>query len=61
MGVNHDPLKLLAEKLIEQKLTDQVVLDQIQAEVKSEVEAGMQFAINAPFPDPSEVREDVYA
>lgn len=58
---NRDPLKLLAEKLIGQKLTDQAVLDRIKADVKSEVEAGMQFAINAPFPDPSEVNEDVYA
>jgi len=58
---NRDPLKLLAEKLIGQRLTDQAVLDRIQADVKAEVEAGMQFAINAPFPDPSEVREDVYA
>jgi hypothetical protein len=24
------------------------------------VESGMQFAINAPFPKPSEVNEDVY-
>ncbi len=58
---NRDPLKLLGDKLIGQKLTDQAVLDRIQADVKTEVEAGMQFAINAPFPDPSEVREDVYA
>ncbi|MBI5351506.1 MAG: thiamine pyrophosphate-dependent dehydrogenase E1 component subunit alpha [Chloroflexi bacterium] len=57
---NHDPLKLLAEKLIAQKLTDRAVLDKILADVATEVEAGMQFAINAPFPNPSEVNEDVY-
>ncbi|HEY9153201.1 MAG TPA: thiamine pyrophosphate-dependent dehydrogenase E1 component subunit alpha, partial [Anaerolineales bacterium] len=56
-----DPLKLLAEKLIEQKLTDQAVLDGIHKDVLSEIENGVQFAINAPFPDPSEVDEDVYA
>ncbi len=56
-----DPLKLLAEKLVEQKLTDQAVLDRIHADVLSEIENGVQFAINAPFPDPSEVDEDVYA
>jgi pyruvate dehydrogenase E1 component alpha subunit len=56
-----DPLKLLAEKLIEQKLTDQTVLDHIHTDVLSEIEAGVQFAINAPYPDPSEVDEDVYA
>jgi acetoin:2,6-dichlorophenolindophenol oxidoreductase subunit alpha len=56
-----DPLKLLAEKLIAQKMTDRSVLDQIQAAVESEVEAGMNFAINAPYPELSEVTEDVYA
>jgi acetoin:2,6-dichlorophenolindophenol oxidoreductase subunit alpha len=56
-----DPLKLLADKLLAQKLTDQSVLDRIQTEVQAEVESGMQFAINAPFPDMSEVSEDVYA
>jgi TPP-dependent pyruvate/acetoin dehydrogenase alpha subunit len=58
---NRDPLKLLAEKLIAQKLTDQTVLDQIVLDVKTEIESGVQFAINAPFPNPSEVNEDVYA
>ena len=56
-----DPLQILADKLISQKLTDQSVLDQIQAAVEAEVESGVQFAINAPYPDLSEVTEDVYA
>lgn len=56
-----DPLKLLAEKLITQNLCDQSVLDGIEAGVQSEVESGVQFAIDAPYPDPSEVTEDVYA
>ena len=56
-----DPLKLLAEKLVGQKLTDQEVLDRIHAGVRSEVESAVQFAVNAPFPDQSEVDQDVYA
>lgn len=56
-----DPLNLLANKLIEQKLTNQSVLDSIYASVQTEVEAGMQFAINAPFPDKSEVTQDIFA
>lgn len=55
-----DPLKILAGKLIEQKLTDQAVLDNIHKDVLSEIENGVQFALNAPYPDPSEVDEDVY-
>jgi len=57
---NRDPLKLLAEKLIGQKLTDQVVLDQIVSDVKTEIENGVQFAMDAPYPNPGEVNEDVY-
>lgn len=56
-----DPLKILAEKLISQNLTDRKVLDQIYADVKSEVETGAQFAIDAPFPNQVEVDQDVYA
>jgi pyruvate dehydrogenase E1 component alpha subunit len=56
-----DPLKVLAEWLTGQGLTDQTVLDQIDAEVKSEIENAVQFALDAPYPDVSEVTEDVYA
>jgi pyruvate dehydrogenase E1 component alpha subunit len=56
-----DPLKLLADSLLDQRLTDQSVLDQIQADVKSEIEAAVQFAINSPYPDVSQVNQHVYA
>jgi TPP-dependent pyruvate/acetoin dehydrogenase alpha subunit len=56
-----DPLKVLAEWMIAQRLTDQTVLDSIHAEVKAEVEAGVQFALEAPYPDVRQVTEDVYA
>jgi len=56
-----DPLKLLAQRLIDQGLADQPVFDQIEAEVKKEIEAGANFAIDAPYPDASEVEEHVYA
>jgi pyruvate dehydrogenase E1 component alpha subunit len=56
-----DPLKLLSDKLISSKLTDQEVLEQIYEDVKTEVESGVQFAIDAPYPDQSQVTEDVYA
>ncbi len=59
--MTRDPLKLLADKLIGQNLTDQVILDRIHLDAKSEVENGAQFALNAPFPDKSEVDQDVYA
>jgi pyruvate dehydrogenase E1 component alpha subunit len=56
-----DPLKRLADWLLDQALTDPGTLDQIRAGVKDEVEAGVQFALKAPFPDVSEVGQHVYA
>ena len=55
-----DPLKILAERLVSGNLTDQSVLDQIQADVKLEIEKGMQFGIDAAYPEVTEVTEDVY-
>ncbi len=56
-----DPLKILAERLVSQGLTEQPVLDQIHQDVQAEVNAGVQFALDAPYPEVSEVEEDVYA
>ena len=56
-----DPLKILAQRLIDQGLADPIIFDQIEAEVKDEIEAGAEFAIEAPYPDPSEVDKHVYA
>jgi pyruvate dehydrogenase E1 component alpha subunit len=56
-----DPLRLLSQKLLSQNLTDQAVLDQILADVQVEIESGVQFALGAPFPQPEEVDQDVYA
>jgi pyruvate dehydrogenase E1 component alpha subunit len=58
---DRDPIKLLADRLLSQNLTDQTVLDQIYADVQAEVESGVQFALNAPYPEPNEVSQDVYA
>ncbi len=56
-----DPLQILAERLISQQLTDQAVLDRIQSDVEHEVETGVQFALDAAYPAPEEVEQDVYA
>lgn len=56
-----DPIKLLANWLVEQGMIDETTFERIEQKVQAEVEAGEQFALNAPFPDPSEVKEDVYA
>ena len=58
---NRDPLMILSRWLIDQGLADQNIFDKIEAEMKDEIEAGAEFAVNAPYPDPSEVDQHVYA
>ena len=58
---NHDPLLTLAGRLTAQKLADEGVFERILTDVKAEIDAGVQFALAAPYPELSEVDEDVYA
>jgi TPP-dependent pyruvate/acetoin dehydrogenase alpha subunit len=36
-------------------------LRRIRAEIETEILAGLEFATNAPYPDASEVDQDVYS
>jgi TPP-dependent pyruvate/acetoin dehydrogenase alpha subunit len=56
-----DPLKILSDWLVGKKMAEPKMLEQIQAEVNAEIEQGAQFALDAAYPDVSEVEEDVYA
>ena len=56
-----DPLKLLSTWLIEQHVADAQIFAQIERRVRAEVDAGVQFALNAPYPNPDEVDQQVYA
>jgi TPP-dependent pyruvate/acetoin dehydrogenase alpha subunit len=56
-----DPLDMLAGWLLDQRIADAEILRQIDAEVRAEVAAGVEFALNAPYPDTSEVDQHVYA
>src|ERR1700730_5040594 len=56
-----DPIKMLADWLIAQGSADRAVLDRIDREVKSEIDAAVQFALAAPYPGPEEVDQDIYA
>lgn len=57
---HRDPIQLLTEKLLGSGLVEQKMLDRIRSEAKTEIEAGAEFAINAPYPDLSEVDQHVY-
>jgi pyruvate dehydrogenase E1 component alpha subunit len=56
-----DPLAIFGRWLEEQKLATPDDLVRITDESRAEIEAGVQFALDAPFPDPSQVTEDLYA
>jgi TPP-dependent pyruvate/acetoin dehydrogenase alpha subunit len=44
-----------------QELADAATLEAWRAEVESEMNAAVEFAIAAPYPSPSEAAQDVYA
>lgn len=56
-----DPLKILADWLLKAAMAQQADFECIEREVRTEVAAGLQFALDAPYPDPSEVDQHVYA
>jgi pyruvate dehydrogenase E1 component alpha subunit len=56
-----DPLALHGGWLGEQKLAAPEELEAIESAARDEIATGLAFALEAPFPDPSRVTEDVYA
>ena len=56
-----DPLKVLSDWLLNQKLATQTQLGEIEAQAKSEIDAAVAFALQAPYPGTDQVGEDVYA
>jgi acetoin:2,6-dichlorophenolindophenol oxidoreductase subunit alpha len=56
-----DPITLLGQWLTEQSIADADALDRMTREARAEIEAAVDFALNAPVPEASEVDEDVYA
>jgi len=58
---DRDPLQLLSAWLTAQGLAEPAVLERMGEEVRREVEAGVAFALDAPYPEPQEVARHVYA
>ena len=58
---NRDPLKNLAGWLMTKFEYKADVFTEIETKVNREILAGVEFALNAPFPDISEVNKHVYA
>ena len=56
-----DPLLLFADWLTAQGLADRARLQQIETEAQAEIDKAVKFAIDAPYPSPDKVDQDVYA
>jgi pyruvate dehydrogenase E1 component alpha subunit len=56
-----DPIRLLADFLLQNKLVESSQLERVQSELRTEMEQAVAFATAAPYPNPAEVSEDVYA
>jgi len=57
---DRDPIKLLGQRLVAEGVATEAELERIGTEVEAEVEAGVAFALEAEYPDPSEVDQHVY-
>lgn len=58
---DRDPLKLFTDWLIQNKHADTELLTRIETDLRAEMKAAVEFALASPYPDPSEVEQDVYA
>ena len=56
-----DPVALHGEWLMANKVASRAELDAIQEDLIKEMDAAMQFGIDASYPDASKVSEDIYA
>jgi TPP-dependent pyruvate/acetoin dehydrogenase alpha subunit len=57
----HDPIQLMGDWLCSARSVQASLLDDIEQKVIAEITAGVEFAEKAPFPQPDEVDQDVYA
>jgi TPP-dependent pyruvate/acetoin dehydrogenase alpha subunit len=59
--MRRDPILLFAEWLVGEKIADAEALRKIETEIEAEMRAAVEFAIAAPYPEKSEVDQDIYA
>jgi len=58
---DRDPIKLHGDWLRREKLANAETLSALEAQVREEMKAAVDFAIAAPYPGPEEVEKHVYA
>lgn len=58
---DRDPIKLHGNWLVEREYANSAALEKIATEARAEMEAAVNFAIDAPYPSIDQVDEDIYA
>jgi acetoin:2,6-dichlorophenolindophenol oxidoreductase subunit alpha len=58
---NRDPITRLGERLVDARLATPEALERVAGEAQDEIAAGVEYALEAPYPAESEVTDDVYA
>ena len=61
MGRRAGSIALHGQWLVAEGVTDEATLETIRQQLVAEMDAAVEFAMNAPYPDPAKVDEDVYA
>ena len=56
-----DPITIHTALLLSQGVATQAEIDQMDAQVMREIEDAVEFARQSPYPDPSELFEDMFA
>ena len=56
-----DPIDIHTQRLISQNIATQAEIDQLDGEVKKQIEDALEFARQSPYPDPSELFDDMFA
>jgi pyruvate dehydrogenase E1 component alpha subunit len=56
-----DPIAIHRDRLLSQDIATQADIDQIEAEVAQDIAAAVAFARESPYPEPSELFEDMFA
>jgi len=59
MQKQYEPLALLTQRLLDRKVKEEE-LQKLRAEIEAEVEEAVEFAQNAPWPEPATAYTDVY-
>ena len=56
-----DPIDIHKARMLEQNIASQAEIDQVENEVKAQIEDAVTFARESPYPDPSDLFEDMFA